>query len=303
MRRLLAPVLALIALAVAACGGDAADAAGTTVVATTTQAADLARNVAGERAATVGIIPPDADPHEYELRPRDVQAIAEATLVIRSGGDLDEWLEEALDAAGDPDAETLTLIDHVDADEQADPHWWHDPRNAVRAVRAIERALAAGDRANAGAYARNAERYIGEIEALDGRIAACMEKIPAGERKLVTTHDSLGYLADRYGIEVVGAVIPSRSTRGQASAGETARLVETIRREGVRTVFTESSLSAEVEEAIARDAGVALGEPLYADTLGRAGTPGGTYLDALAHNAQALAAGFTGRPDACDLGA
>lgn len=312
----LAPLL-VAALAVTGCGGDRAGAAGTTVVATTTQATDFARAVAGDRASAAALIPPNADPHEYEIRPRDVEALAEASLIVRSGGDLDEWLEEAVSAAGSPDAEVVDLIDHVEAHEggeahegeeehaedEADPHWWHDPRNAVRAVRAIERALAAADPAGADVYARNAKAYTGRIEALDRRIAECMSGIPADDRKLVTTHDALGYFAERYDIEVIGAVIPSRSTRGQASAGETARLVETIRSEGVRTVFTESSLVAEVEEAIARDAGARLGEPLYADTLGDENSPGATYLGSLAHNAEAMAAGFTGRAGACDLGA
>jgi ABC-type Zn uptake system ZnuABC Zn-binding protein ZnuA len=324
MRRLVPLPLLLLALLLPACGGDdAAGAAGTTVVATTTQAADLARNVAGNRAATVGLIPANADPHAHEIRPRDVEALAEASLIVRSGGDLDEWLEEAVSAAGDPDAETLDLSEHVEthegghahegesgaegeeehAEDELDPHWWHDPRNAVRAVRAIERALSTADPEGAATYARNARTYIGRVEALDRRIADCMRGVPADDRKLVTTHDALGYFAERYDIEVIGAVIPSLSTRGQPSAGETARLVETIRAEGVRTVFTESSLLAEVEEAIARDAGARLGEPLYADTLGEEGSPEATYLGALAHNAEAMAAGFTGRAGACDLGA
>ena len=129
--------------------------AGVTVVATTTQAADLARAVAGDRAEVVGLLPANADPHDYEIRPDDVKALARAELVVRSGGELDEWLGPAIESSG-TDAPTLSLIDHVDTRERdgdVDPHWWQDPRNAVRAVAAIEAALTRADPGGAAAYA------------------------------------------------------------------------------------------------------------------------------------------------------
>jgi ABC-type Zn uptake system ZnuABC Zn-binding protein ZnuA len=128
-----------------------------------------------------------------------------------------------------------------------------------------------------------------------------MGDIAPERRKLVTTHDALGYFADRYGIDVIGAVIPSLSTRGQPSAGETARLAETMKRERVRVLFAEEGLDADVEAAIARETGAALGAPLYADTLGPAGSAGASYLSSTAANARALADGFTGRRGACAI--
>lgn len=309
----------LAALTITGCGddGDAAagPAEGPLVVATTTQAADLARNAAGDRAEVQGLIPPNADPHDYEARPSDIEALAEADVIVRSGGDLDGWLAEAIEASG-TEAKVVTLIDHVKtrtgeahhedgpAEEEAeaiDPHWWHDPRNAVLAVSAIRDALVAADGGGSEAYRAAAERYTAQIEELDTAVAACLEAIPAAERKLVTTHDALGYYAERYGIEVIGAVIPSLSTQAQASAGATAELVETIREENVRVVFAESSVDAKIEQAIARESGARVGEPLYSDTLGTKGSAGETYLGSLAANTRALVAGFTGRPAQCEL--
>src|SRR5436309_2032016 len=84
-------------------------------------------------------------------------------------------------------------------------------------------------------------------------LARCSATIPPALRKLVTTHDALGGFARRYGMRVIATVIPSRSTQGQASAGETARLVRLIRRERVPAVFAESSVRSDVEQAIARE--------------------------------------------------
>ena len=137
------------------------------------------------------------------------------------------------------------------------------------------------------------------LERLDRAVAACIGKVPAAGRTLVTTHDALGYYARRYGIRVVGAVIPSRSTVAQPSAGETAELVETIRREHVKAIFAESSVNPKVEAAIARETGAKVGAALWADTLGPAGSDGATYIDSIASNTAALVEGLSGGEVTC----
>jgi zinc/manganese transport system substrate-binding protein len=303
MRRRLVIAVLLAAVAAAGCGEDDGGTANGEVqlVATTTQAADLARNVGGDNVEVVGLLAPNSDPHEYEVRPRDLEALADADLVVRSGGDLDEWLADAIEGAG-ADAPVLTLSDHVRAVGD-DPHWWQDPRNGLRAVAAIERALSTADPAGASDYAADAHRYAARLRRLDAAVAACIGKLPAGQRKLVTTHDSLGYYARRYGIEVVGTVIPSQSTSGQPSAGETAELVDTIRAERVKAIFAESSVDPKVEEAIAREAGATVGEPLWADTLGPPGSSGDTYVKSIAANTRALVNGLSGGERTCALDA
>jgi len=116
---------------------------------------------------------------------------------------------------------------------------------------AIRDGMIAADPGGRDAYTANADAYLTELRALDRAIAACVGEVPERERKLVTDHDALGYYADRYGIEVIGTVIPALSTQAQASAGEVARLVRTIRAAGVRTIFTESSVNPKRTRAIA----------------------------------------------------
>ena len=295
--------LVLLAAAAAGCGDDGAAGGGDrlTVVATTPHVADLAENVGGDRVDVRTIVPAGADPHDYEPRPSDVAAIADADLVLRSGGEVDEWLDDVLDNAG-ADAPTASLIDSVETIEdegETDPHWWQDPRNAVRAARAIEAQLARVDPEGRAPYRRDADRYVERLRALDAGIGRCVAQVPAGKRKIVTTHDALGYFADRYGIEVVGAVIPSLSTQAQASAGDVQRLIEQIQAEGVEAIFPESAVSAKLEEAIARESGAAIGDSLYADSLGDQETDAGTYLGATAANADALVEGMSGGRVAC----
>jgi ABC-type Zn uptake system ZnuABC Zn-binding protein ZnuA len=299
MLRPLAVLPLVLAALVAGCGEEdpGPSAAALDVVTTTTQAADLVRNVGGDRAAVTGLLAANTDPHDYELRPHDVGALADARLVVRSGGEVDDWLEEAIDASG-TEAPVLDLSGRVRRRDD-DPHWWQDPRNVLRAVPAIRDALAKADPAGAQTYRANARAYGARVRRLDAAVARCVRGIPAARRKLVTSHDALGYYAHRYGLEVIGTVIPSLSTEAQPSAGDTAELIETIRRAGVKAIFAESSVSPKVEKAIAREAGARVGAELWADALGPPGSGGDTYLRSIAANTRAIVAGLGGRP--CSL--
>jgi ABC-type Zn uptake system ZnuABC Zn-binding protein ZnuA len=298
VRRRLA-LLLLTAPLLGGCGDDEGSAGERSVVATTTQVADLVRQVGGSRVEVEGMLRPGGDPHDYEPRPSDVQAVADADVVFSSGGEVDHWLEDVVGNAGG-DAEVVTLIDSVERLDD-DPHWWQDPRNAVAAVEAIRARLARIDPDGRAVYERHAERLTGRLRSLDRAIAACIERVPPAKRKIVTTHDSLGYLARRYGIEVVGSVIPSLSTQAQASAGDVDELVQQIRREGVEAVFPESSVNPDIERAIAREAGAEVGSPLYADSLGPPGSAGETYAGALATDVRALVRGMSGGRVDCAL--
>jgi ABC-type Zn uptake system ZnuABC Zn-binding protein ZnuA len=296
------PALLLVALAlalVAGCGDEDEGEAGASIdaVATTTHVADLVRQVGGERVGVDGIMPSGADPHDFEPRPSDAAALSEADVVFRSGGDIDEWLGELIESAGG-DATEVMLLDSVSGMEgeggELDPHWWQDPRNAILAVAAIRDALAEADPDGRADYERNAATYTRELRRLDTDIERCIQRVPPDKRKLVTTHDALGYFAERYDIEVIGAVIPSLSTQAQPSARDVNELVEQIEEEGVEALFPEVAVSQRLEQAISRESGAEVGRELWTDSLGPDGSGAETYLDAMRANAAALAEGMSG---------
>jgi zinc/manganese transport system substrate-binding protein len=305
MRLALATLALVLVTAVVASGCGSESSSGSdaqlTAVATTTEVADLVRQVGGERVDVQGLLSPGADPHGYEPRPSDAASLVDAGVVFKSGGDLDEWLDELIDNAGG-DADVVTLIDSVkkiEGEGETDPHWWQDPRNALLAVAAIRDALSEADPDGRRVYERNAAAYSRELRRLDEQIAGCIGKVPPAKRKLVTTHDSLGYFARRYDIDVVGSVIPSLSTQAQPSAGDIADLVDQVRDEGVAAVFPEAETSERLEQALAREAGARVGDPLWADTLGGEDSGAETYLDAMAANTAALVTGMSGGAVSC----
>jgi ABC-type Zn uptake system ZnuABC Zn-binding protein ZnuA len=300
--RRLPPLLACLLAAAVLFGcsdGGGGSNASVTAVATTTQLADFVHDVGGERVSVDSILRPNSDPHEYEPRPSDAAAVAKADIVFRSGGDLDEWLDQVVDSAGG-DAKRVTLIDSVKR-EGDDPHWWQNPRNAILAVVAIRDALIKVDPGGRSGYERRATAYTAKLRRLDADVQRCIDQVPPDKRKLVTTHDALGYFAVRYGIDVIGAVIPSLSTQAQPSAKDVQKLVDQIKSEGVEAIFPEASLSKKLEQAISREAGAKVGGQLWADTLGPKGSSGATYLGAIRANAAALANGMSGGKVTCDF--
>lgn len=303
-------LLALAALGVAGCGtGSGAGEGKTSVVVTTTQLGDLVRVVGGSNVAVTQILQPGSDPHEYEPRPRDVQAAAGADVILTSGLGLDEWAAQVISDAGAEgtvvdvgEGVPVKLPGAGDEGGAGDPHWWHDPANVIAATEAIERALVAADPAAGPALRASARAYRERLERLDAAIRACVLAVPRADRKIVTDHDAFGYFTTRYGIRVVGAVIPSQTTRAQASAGELARLERTIRRERVKAVFPESSVNRRLAERIASDTGATARHTLYGDTLGPAGSRGATYLGMEEANADALVRGMSGGRVTCRPG-
>jgi zinc/manganese transport system substrate-binding protein len=307
---LLLPLLAVVVLA-AGCGSSSSSKPGAIdVVVTTTQLGDIVRSVGGDAVDVHQILRPNTDPHDYEPRPKDIQATAGAKLVITSGDRLDAWMGDVIrNAGGSPQTldagagRPVDLPGETSGPEASrfDPHWWHDPRNVEYAVAKIRDALARAEPKKTAEIDANATRYLGKLEALDTGIARCMDAVPAAQRKLVTDHDAFNYFAKRYNIDVVGAVIPSQTTQAQPSAGDLADLTKTIKREHVKAIFPESSINPKLSKAIARETGASSDYTLYGDTLGAAGSPGATYLTMEAANADAMVRGFTGGAQRCRI--
>ena len=303
---------ALLAALVAGCGAgsDKAGPGQIKVVATTTQIGDFARAVGGDRAKVVQLLKPNTDPHDYEPRPSDVRETADAAVVLENGDRLDHWMGQVIEQSGghptvvDLGTRVPVKLPGETSGEEAsrfDPHWFHDPRNAEAAVAGIRDALAKANPDARPVYTRNADAYLARLRALDRGIAACLGRVPDALRKLVTDHDAFNYFARRYGITVVGAVIPSQTTQAQPSAKDVAALTRLIRREGVEAVFPESSINPKLARAIADQTGATSDLTLYGDTLGPKGSSGATYLSMEQANADAMARGFTGGAQRCTI--
>ena len=262
------------------------------IVASTTQLADFARVIGGEHVAIVSLAKPGLDPHEFQESPADMEALRNADLVTRNGVGLDAWLDPLLKSSDSRAAviDTSTGIALRTDSGQNDPHVWANPKNAQIMVAAIANKLVDIDPKHATDYQAAFASYKTQLNQLDADITAQFASLTT--KKFVTTHDSLGYFIDHFGLEYVGSVIPSFDTNSEVTAQQINELVTSVKRSGVRAIFTESSLPAKAAKALADQAHVRVvdgADALYGDSLGLPGSSGDTYLKMMRHNANAIA--------------
>jgi ABC-type Zn uptake system ZnuABC Zn-binding protein ZnuA len=267
------------------------------VVATTTQVADFAANVGGDRVRVTSLLKPNLDAHDYEPSPADVEAIARADVVLENGAGLESWLHDTIASSGfqGPVVDTSQRVRLRMAGGATDPHVWQNPRNAMVMAATIERALAAADPADAGRFQANLAAYTRQLQALDSEVQRQIDSL--ANKKLVTNHDAFGYYVDRYGLQLVGAVIPSSDSSAELSGRDIRDLVAKIKATRVKAVFSETSLPPRTAETIGREAGVKVVEgegALYGDSLGPAGSDGDTYLKMIRHNTRTIVSNLSG---------
>jgi manganese/zinc/iron transport system substrate-binding protein len=286
------------ALLIVVCFGQAVRAEGKKlrVVCTTTMIADLASTIAGDAAEVRGIMRPGEDPHIYDVRPRDVQLIASADVVMING----LHLEATLGAVIENNASRATVVAlAVDprikplGSEQTksapDPHCWFNVKYfRVYAERARD-ALIKADPANEKGYASRAAAYFAELDALDAWVRGQVESVPKKRRVMVTSHDAFQYYGQAYDIEVHAVI--GISTEQQARPRDLARLESIVRDRGVRALFIETSVSKTLNDLVikvAESSGAGIGGTLYSDSLGGPGTQADTYLKMVRHNTKTI---------------
>ena len=242
------------------------------VVATFSILGDCVQNVGGDRLEVYTLVGPDGDPHTFEPAPPDGAALAEADLVFEIGLGFEPWLDDLYAAAGSS-ARRLVVTTGLEpllvSEGDFDPHLWQDVARGMQIVETVREALAQADPENAAAYRSNAAGYLAELGSLDRWVQEQVERLPADRRKLVTSHDTFGYFAERYGFKIVGTAFGSATTEAaDPSAAEIAALVEQIRAVGVPAVFVENISNPALMQRSVAETGVALGPPLYTDAVG-----------------------------------
>jgi len=270
------------------------------IVVTTGMVADLVRAVGGDDVRVETLIAPGADPHLYKPTRSDLGRIVRADLLVANGLHLEGRLDEALRRAEAAGRRVLRIGDHLPPDRllsgdeggHSDPHVWMDPGLFALAVPSILETLVELDPAHAAAFRAQADRLATDLDALDAEVAEMLATIPPHRRVLVTAHDAFGYFGLRHDFEVVG--IQGISTESEAGVRDLRRLVGLLVERDVPAVFVESTVPPRQVEALvagaaARGRPVTIGGELFSDAMGPAGTPEGTYLGMIRHNARTIA--------------
>lgn len=266
------------------------------VVTTFTIIQDIAQNVAGTAAVVDSITRPGAEIHDYQPTPLDIVKAQSADLVLWNGMNLERWFERFFDNVREVPSAVLTEgIEPVGITEgpyngKPNPHAWMSPRNALIYVDNVRAALAKADPANAVVYARNAEAYKAQIMALDAPLRARLAAIPEQSRWLVTSEGAFSYLARDFGLKE--AYLWPINADEQGTPQQVRRVIDTVRRNRIPVVFSESTISDKPARQVARETGARYGGVLYVDSLSDARGPVPTYLQLLQTTVETIVRGF-----------
>jgi zinc/manganese transport system substrate-binding protein len=276
LRRIVAVALAtgVLSVAVAACGTGSSPSSSPSsnavprIVVTYSVLGAVVQQVVGDKGDVVVLMPNGANPHEWSPSAKDVGAMLKADLVIDNGLGLEGNLQDPLKEAKAQGVRVFTVADHItvrkvkagqgvdasDPDQAAgadDPHLWMDPLTMKQWIDPLVVALkeVGIDAAASGA------KVSADLDALNADVETIVGRIPLEQRRLVTGHESMGYFADRYRFELIGAIVPSITSQAEASAGTLADLTAKIRAAHVPAIFAEIGTPAATVKAIASDSG------------------------------------------------
>ena len=303
--------IALTGLLLAACGQPVttgANAAGhdfqgrtINVVTTVGMIADLAQNIGGERVTAQALMGPGVDPHLYKASAGDVQKLERADVILYGGLELEGRMTDIFEklAATRP---TLAVSDGVPREQlreppefegKYDPHIWFDVTLWKHAAQKVADEFARIDPTSAELYKQNLAAYSRQLDELHSYVEQQIATIPEPGRVLITAHDAFGYFGEQYGMEV--HALQGTSTATEAGAADVQALSSFIAERGIKAIFVESSVPQETIEAVqaavrAKGNEVAIGGELFADAMGDAGTPEGTYIGMVRHNVDTIAA-------------
>jgi ABC-type Zn uptake system ZnuABC Zn-binding protein ZnuA len=315
MSRWRARSTAALALLLAGCGAGAPAGPGDDrlkVVTTVAPITDIVRQVAGAEVEVVGIVPDGADSHTFEPAPSVARELADARLFIANGLFLEEPSLALAEANLPDDAEIVTLADRVVTEDEwvfdfsfpeseglPNPHLWTSPPLAGQYAQIVADTLARVDADGADGYQQRYQEFADRLGALDAAITEAVATVPAGNRKLVTYHDSFPYFAPRYGFEIIAAIQPADFA--EPSAAEVARLIDQIRAEQVPAIFGSEVFRSDALAQIAAETGAAYIEDLRDDALpGEPGDPEHSYLGMMVFNVRTIVGALGGDAAALD---
>lgn len=266
------------------------------ILTTFTVLADMAQNVAGDKAIVESITKPGAEIHGYEPTPSDLERGQSADLILDNGLNLERWAARFYNSF--PQVSHVTLsegVQPVNIAENAyqgepNPHAWMSPQNALVYVENIRKALGNLDPANASTYSANAAAYSQQIRAIDARLKQAISAIPPDQRYIVSCEGAFSYIARDYGLKEV--YIWPVNAEQQATPKQVERVINTVKANQIPAVFCESTVSNEAQLQVAKETGAEFAGVFYVDSLSPPDGPATTYLKLLEYNVNTLINGL-----------
>ncbi len=273
------------------------------VVVTHTVLCDLTKQIAQDTVNLKCLLSPASDPHVYQPKPEDRKAIESAKLILYGGYNFEPSLIRLIKATSNKAPKIAVGEIAVPKPQQfkdhgkveSDPHVWHNPKNGIEMAKVISKNLATLRPDKADTFTKNTNNVVVGLTQVDSWIKSQIATIPQAARKLVTTHDALGYYAKAYGLPVETA-LGGISTEEQPTPKRVTQLVKVIRNAKVPTIFAEATINPKLINTLAKEAKVNVAKrKLFTDGLGEKGSEAETYTGMLVANTRTIVEGLGGK--------
>jgi manganese transport system substrate-binding protein len=266
------------------------------VLATFTVLADMARNVAGDKAIIESITKPGAEIHGYQVTPSDLERGQKANLIFENGLNLERWADRFYNSL--PKVPHITLSDGfqpVNITDDAykgkpNPHAWMSPQNALIYVENIRKALGKLDPVNISTYDTNAKSYSEQIRSIDLKLKKAISAIPPEKRYIVSCEGAFSYIARDYGLKEV--YLWAVNAEQQSTPKQVEKVINTVKANKIPAIFCESTVSDKAQRQVAKESGAKFAGVFYVDSLSPADGPASTYLKLLEYNVDTLIKGL-----------
>ena len=266
------------------------------VVTTFTIIADMAKEVAGDKAVVSSITKAGAEIHEYQPTPKDIVKAQDADLLLLNGLNLELWFEKFYNNL--EDVPSVIVTDGINPmgiskgpyNGKPNPHAWMSPSDAVIYVKNIAKAFSTHDPDNANDYETNASAYIEKINNLVKPYKEQLASIPQDQRWLVSSEGAFSYLARDLGLKEL-YIWPINADK-QGTPKQVKHLIDTIRQENIQVIFSESTVSNKPAKQIAKETAINYGGVLYVDSLSKPTGEVPTYLDLIDVTIKTIVAGL-----------
>ena len=300
MKKLFMPLLAIIVLLCACNATSSNEDKHLKIVTTNSILADMTKEVTKSDAKVTSIVPIGQDPHEYEIKPKDVKALTDAEVIIYNGFNLESgngWFEKALEQAGKKvsDKNVIQATEDVtpiylkggEGDKnKIDPHAWLSIENGIKYVNTIEKHLSDIDKDHSKQFKDNAEKYTNKLDKLHHKMMTAFNDIPEDKRAFITSEGAFKYFAKSY--HITPGYIWEINTEKQGTPDQMKQAIKFVKDHDLKSLVVETSVDKKSMQTLAEETNLNIKDEVFTDSIGKKDSKGNSYYNMMEHNAEAI---------------
>ena len=215
---------------------------------------EFADKIAGSKAEVSCMVPDNMEPHDYEPKTKDFEALVKSDAFIYNGLGLESWVDQVNNVIGDKDIRIVDSSEGIDVRKEGDvtdPHCWLSLKQAQKQAENIKDTLIEIDEENKDYYQGNYDEFVSELDSLYNDYKNKFDRLL--NKDFVTGHAAFGYLCRDFGLQQNS--VENLFAEGEPTPKQLEALVSFCKENNIKTVFSESLASPKVSQTLANEVG------------------------------------------------